>query len=176
MLTLSRLSCIGEALRDGTFTFPTNTALIEVDRHRENVRYTYRQLRAEAERVAGHIEAHGFKPGDRAAVLMSNQSKWAISALGAFWAGAVLVPLDYKLTAEEQLALLVHAKPQVLFVEYPVWRLLLKLDLSRALAYVRPRPCFTCSCGGQMHVVRTRLRPPAARSAPIDDAAVVIAM
>jgi long-chain acyl-CoA synthetase len=61
---------------------------------------------------------------------MSNQSKWIIGGLGAVWAGAVLVPLDYKLTPEEQLALLAHAKPQVLFTEYPVWRLLLKLDLS----------------------------------------------
>jgi long-chain acyl-CoA synthetase len=130
MLTLSRLSCLGEALRDGTFTFPSNTAFIEVDRHRENARYTYRELRAQAEHITAHLEVHGFKAGDRAAVLMSNQSKWAINALGALWAGAVLVPLDYKLTPEEQLALLVHAKPQALFVEYPVWRLLLKLDLS----------------------------------------------
>ena len=40
---------------------------------------------------------------------MSNQSKWVISGLGALWAGAVLVPLDYKLTPDEQLALLAHA-------------------------------------------------------------------
>jgi hypothetical protein len=34
---------------------------------------------------------------------------------------------------------------------------LLKLDLSRALVHLRARPCFTCSCGGQMHIVRTRI-------------------
>lgn len=53
---------------------------------------------------------------------------------------------------------------------------LLKLDLSHALAHVRPRPCFTCSCGGQMHVLRTRLAPPAGQPAPTDDAAAVAAM
>ena len=130
MLDLSRLSCLGEALRDGVLTFKTNTALIEVDRHRENARYTYAELRRAAEHFAGHLQAHGFVPGDRVAILMSNQSKWLIGALGALWAGAVLVPLDYKLTPEEQLTLIAHAKPKVLYTEYPSLRALLKVDVS----------------------------------------------
>jgi long-chain acyl-CoA synthetase len=130
MLSLSRLSSIGEALRDAVLTYKTHTALIEVDRQRETARLTYSELRAQAEHLASHLEAHGFKQGERCAILMSNQSKWSISGLAAFWAGAVLVPLDYKLTPEEQLALIQHAKPKVLIVEYPVFRLLQKLDLS----------------------------------------------
>ncbi|MFM2419899.1 MAG: hypothetical protein RL385_4622, partial [Pseudomonadota bacterium] len=130
MLDLSRLSSLGEALRDGLLTFKTNTALIEADRHREKARYSYVELRRAAERVAGHLQMHGFVAGDRAAVLMSNQSKWVVSGLGALWAGAILVPLDYKLTPMEQLHLLAHARPRVLFTEYPAWRLLLKEDLS----------------------------------------------
>jgi long-chain acyl-CoA synthetase len=130
MLDLSRLSSLGEALRDGLLTFKTNTALIEADRHREKARYSYVELRRAAERVAGHLQAHGFAAGERAAVLMSNQSKWVVCGLGALWAGAVLVPLDYKLTPKEQLHLLAHAGPRVLFTEYPAWRLLLKEDLS----------------------------------------------
>jgi long-chain acyl-CoA synthetase len=130
VLELGRLSCLGEALRDALLTFKSNTALIEVDRHRENERLTYAELRRRAERFAAQLVAQGFGAGERCAVLMSNQSKWIVGGLGALWAGAVLVPLDYKLTPEEQLALLAHAKPQVLFTEYPVWRLLLKLDVS----------------------------------------------
>jgi long-chain acyl-CoA synthetase len=130
VLSLSRLSCIGEALRDAVLTYKTNTALIEVDRHRETARFTFSELRREAERVSAHLEANGFASGDRCAILMSNQSKWTISGLGALWAGAVLVPLDYKLTPEEQLALIKHAQPKVFVVEYPAWRLLLKQDLS----------------------------------------------
>ena len=37
---------------------------------------------------------------------MTNQSKWLISAYAIFFCGGVLVPLDYKLTAAEQLHLL----------------------------------------------------------------------
>jgi long-chain acyl-CoA synthetase len=130
MLDLARLSCLGEALRDAVLTFKTNTALIEADRHRENLRLSYTELRRAAEGFAGDLAAHGFSPGDRCAILMSNQARWAIGGLGALWAGAVLVPLDYKLTPEEQLALIAHARPKVLFTEYPILRALLKLDVS----------------------------------------------
>ncbi|HEY6878790.1 MAG TPA: AMP-binding protein [Polyangiales bacterium] len=130
MLDLSRLSCLGEALRDAVLTYKTNVALIEADRHREQVRYTYSELRREAERFAGALQGHDFAAGDRCAVLMSNQSKWLIAAVGALWSGAVLVPLDYKLTAKEQLALIAHAKPKVLLVEYGTLRPMLKEDVS----------------------------------------------
>lgn len=130
MLDLSRLTCLGEALRDGVLTFKTNVALIEADRHRESARYSYGELRRASERFAGHLQAHGFAAGDRCAILMSNQSKWVIGGLGALWAGAVLVPLDYKLTPEEQLALIAHAQPKVLYTEYASLRALLKADVS----------------------------------------------
>jgi long-chain acyl-CoA synthetase len=128
---------LGDALRDGVLTYKSNVALIEIDRHRENARLTFSELRRAAERFAGHLQAAGFVKGDRCAILMSNQSKWLIGALGALWAGAVLVPLDYKLTAKEQLALLAHAKPKVLFVEYPVLRTLLKEGHASVLERVR---------------------------------------
>ena len=130
MFDLARLTCLGEALRDAVCTFKSNVALIEADRHRENLRLTYSELRRASERLAGHLEAHGFAPGDRCAILMSNQAKWIVGALGALWAGGVLVPLDYKLTPEEQLALIAHARPKVLFTEYASLRPLLKLDVS----------------------------------------------
>ncbi|MCG8557538.1 MAG: long-chain fatty acid--CoA ligase, partial [Proteobacteria bacterium] len=122
LLDLRRLDCLGAALRDACLTYNSNTALIETDRVRDNTRLTYPQLRAEAEMVAARLQAAGFSPGDRCAIVMSNQSKWVIAGLGALWAGAVLVPLDYKLTAAEQLALLAHAKPKALITEYPLWR------------------------------------------------------
>ena len=130
MLSLDRISCVGEALRDGMVTFKTNTALIEADRHRENGQWTYRQLKGEAERFAALIQTHGFEPGDRCAIIMQNQSKWVMSGLGGFWAGGVLVPIDYKLTEPEQLVLLGHCKPKVLVTEYSTWRKMQKEDLS----------------------------------------------
>lgn len=122
MLELSRIGSIGEAIRDSIVTHKDAIALIEADRHRENVRYTYRELREQAERFGALLQAVGIAPGDRIAILMQNQSKWIISALGALWVGATLMPLDYKLTAREQLALCAHGKPKVLVTEFSRWQ------------------------------------------------------
>lgn len=121
MLDLSRTSSLGEALRDATTTFKSRLGLIEADRHRESARFTFAEIRGLAEGLAAALQARGFAPGDRCAILMQNQSKWPISAMAALWAGAVLVPLDYKLTTPEQLALIAHAKPRVLITEHSTW-------------------------------------------------------
>lgn len=143
MLYLQRIQSIGEALRDATVTFKSNEALIEAERHRENGRWTYQQLRAEAERFAALVEGQGFEAGDRCAIVMQNQSKWIFSGLGALWAGGTLVPVDYKLDARGQLELLQHCKPRVLVTEYGAW---LKLHresgdaLERVLVLVTEAP------------------------------------
>ncbi|HFE45986.1 MAG TPA: long-chain fatty acid--CoA ligase, partial [Nannocystis exedens] len=121
MLDLSRVRCLGDALRDASTTFKSKLALIEADRHRENCRYTFAEARRLAEGFAALIQGRGFAAGDRCAILMQNQSKWLLSATGALWAGAVLVPLDYKLTAREQLDLLAHCRPRVLVTEASTW-------------------------------------------------------
>jgi long-chain acyl-CoA synthetase len=143
MLDLSRLSSVGEAIRDTIVTHKANVALIEAERHRENGRWTYRELRREAERFGALLQAQGFAPGDRCAILMQNQAKWIFSGLGAFWVGATLVPLDYKLTAAEQLALVAHAKPRVLVTEYSRWLELCKEPqgpLEKVLVLVTEAP------------------------------------
>lgn len=52
---------------------------------------------------------------------MTNQSKWLISAYSILFIGGVLVPLDYKLTPDEQWQLLKHSCAKVLITEYPIW-------------------------------------------------------
>lgn len=119
---LDRTACLGEALRDSVLAYKSNLALAEADRHAETRQLTYLELKRAAERIAARMQARGFAAGDRAAVLMSNQSRWAEGALGALWAGGILVPLDYKLTGAEQAALLERARPAVLLTEYAVYR------------------------------------------------------
>jgi long-chain acyl-CoA synthetase len=53
---------------------------------------------------------------------MTNQSKWLISAYALFYCGAVMVPLDYKLTPTEQWQLLKHSGAELLITEYGIWR------------------------------------------------------
>jgi long-chain acyl-CoA synthetase len=122
MLNLDQYSCLGAALRDALDRWPNETCLIEADRDREKTRLTYSDFKDVALPLARAFEDAGFSSGDRAAVIMTNQSKWLISAYAVFYRGGVLVPLDYKLTAAEHLQLLAHSKAKFLIVEYYLWR------------------------------------------------------
>jgi long-chain acyl-CoA synthetase len=130
MLDLSQYESLGAALSGAIERWPDEVCLIEADRENERCRLTYREFRNEALRLAGGLQANSFAVDDRAAILMSNQSKWLISAYAVFFCGGVVVPLDYKLTATEHLALLAHSKSRVLIVEYPIWRALSQSDFS----------------------------------------------
>ena len=122
MLDLQEYSCLGAALRDALDRFSGETCLIEADREREKTRLTYSDFKEISLPLARALEDADFDAGDRAAILMTNQSKWLISAYAIFYVGGVLVPLDYKLTAVEQLQLLEHSKAKVLVVDYYLWQ------------------------------------------------------
>jgi long-chain acyl-CoA synthetase len=122
MLDLRQYASLGAALKDALERWPNETCLIEADRDREKVRLTYSDFREMARPLCRALEDADFKAGDRAAVIMTNQSKWLISAYSIFFSGGVLVPLDYKLTAVEHLQLLAHSKARFLVVEYYLWR------------------------------------------------------
>jgi long-chain acyl-CoA synthetase len=126
MLDLSQYTCLGAALRDALDRFSTQTCLIEADRDREKVRLTYSDFKETALPLARALEDADFDPNDRAAIIMTNQSKWLISAYAVFHCGGVLVPLDYKLTAAEHLQLLAHSKSKVLIVEYHLWQAIMQ--------------------------------------------------
>jgi long-chain acyl-CoA synthetase len=126
MLDLNQYTCLGAALRDALDLFPSEVCLIEADRDREKVRLTYSDFKEIALPLARALEDADFDPGDRAAIIMTNQSKWLISVYAIFYCGGVLVPLDYKLTAAEHLQLLAHSKAKVLIVEYHLWRAIMQ--------------------------------------------------
>jgi len=122
MLDLSKYQSIGEALRDALDQFSKEVCLIEADREREKERLTYRDFKERAHPLAKALQETGFSAGSLASIIMTNQSKWLISAYAIFFAGGVLVPLDYKLTPDEQWQLLKHSGATVLITEYPIWR------------------------------------------------------
>lgn len=122
MLDLSKYQSIGAALKDALEHFSNEVCLIEADREREKERLTYLEFKARAHPLAKALQDAGFVAGDRASIIMTNQSKWLISAYAIFYTGSVLVPLDYKLTPDEQWQLLKHSGAKVLVTEYPIWR------------------------------------------------------
>ena len=136
MLDLSNYQSIGAALKDALQRFAEEVCLIEADREREKERLKYCDFKVRAHPLAKAFEDAGFSAGDRASIIMTNQSKWLISAYAVFFAGGVLVPLDYKLTPDEQWQLLKHSAASVLITEYPIWRQL-SVSGERASANVQ---------------------------------------
>ena len=128
MLDLSKYNSLGEALGAALEQWPDEICLIEADRDREKARLTYRQFKQAALPIARALQEAGFREGTRAAIIMTNQPKWLISAYAIFFCGGILVPLDYKLSADEQLSLLAHSHAEFLIVEYPLWRAITKSE------------------------------------------------
>jgi long-chain acyl-CoA synthetase len=134
MLDLRQYNSLGEALRAALDRWPDEICLIEADRERENVRLTYHQFKEQALPLASRLQNAGLQDGTRAAIIMTNQSKWLISAHAIFFCGGVLVPLDYKLTAAEQLQLLAHSRAEFLIIEYHLWRAITQAEQFKNLA------------------------------------------
>jgi len=128
LLDLKNYTSLGAALRDALERWPGEVCLIEADRERENCRLTYRDFQQRALPLARFLEGAGFGGRSRAAICMTNQSKWLLSAYAIFYRGGVLVPLDYKLAGREQLELLSHSHADVLVVEYHLWRLMMQAE------------------------------------------------
>jgi long-chain acyl-CoA synthetase len=122
MLDLAKYPSIGAALKDALDQFANEICLIESDRDREKERLTYRDFKDRALPLASALQQAGLEANDRAAIIMTNQSKWLISAYAIFFRGGILVPLDYKLPPDEQWQLLTHSGASVLITEYPIWR------------------------------------------------------
>ena len=78
------------AARDGG-----KVALIEGE-----VRQTYAELDAEANRVANALAARGVRQGDRVALLAHNCRGYVVSSFAPAKLGAVLVPVNFMLGAD----------------------------------------------------------------------------
>jgi fatty-acyl-CoA synthase len=105
---LSPLSFLERSAR----VWPDKTAVIYGTR-----RLTYRKLAAEAQRVARALRASGVGPGDRVAYLMPNLPEMLIAHYAVPLAGAVLVAVNTRLTAEEVAYILSHSGAKIVVAD-----------------------------------------------------------
>lgn len=76
----------------------------------EDRRWTYAELQADVNALAAGLAADGVTRGSRIAVVASNVPEFLVLAMALSRLGAVLVPLNYRLTAGELAHLLGHAQ------------------------------------------------------------------
>jgi len=139
-------------------------------------RLTRKELRAEAEQVAGGLQQLGVKPGDRVAIYAASSLDWVIAYLGLQRAGAALVPMNPDYHSAEAEHILNDSDPTLVIADAPraaiahgLGRRVISVDeLPRAIA--PPMPDLTPeSLAAIMYTSGTTGRP---KGAIIDHGAV----
>ncbi|MFZ1177655.1 MAG: 3-((3aS,4S,7aS)-7a-methyl-1,5-dioxo-octahydro-1H-inden-4-yl)propanoate--CoA ligase FadD3 [Mycobacterium sp.] len=89
---------------------PEHPALITDDRS-----FTAASLRDEVHRAAAALITLGVQPGDRVAIWSPNTWHWVVACLAIHHAGAAMVPVNTRYTAEEAAEILARTRAPVLF-------------------------------------------------------------
>ncbi len=82
-------------------SIPDKIAL-QMQRDKEWVRYSYRQLYEASRQIAFVLWEHGYRKGDRVILFAENQPEWGVAYLAAVQIGVVVVPIDPQ-TAEDEI-------------------------------------------------------------------------
>ncbi|MEV6771199.1 amino acid adenylation domain-containing protein [Nocardia sp. NPDC051030] len=80
-------------------------------------RYTYRELRDAAARMAGELAAHGVGPEKVVALALPRSTRSVIGLLAAFAAGGAYVPIDITLPAARIESILRQAQPTLVLTD-----------------------------------------------------------
>ncbi|QQR89612.1 MAG: AMP-binding protein [Myxococcales bacterium] len=165
---------LGEALRDSIITYKDSLALCEMNRKRQVRALSYLDVAKEAARVLAFLKSQHVDSNDRVAIVMSNQSNWLIGAYAIFLRGAVLVPIDYKLSAQEQAALLQHSGVKLVLSEYAVWQKLHQCTTLAALVSELPDQAFIANTVRWEHLPAAELDFKTCSTAGRDDLATIV--
>jgi long-chain acyl-CoA synthetase len=78
--------------------------------------WTWGQVADQTRRMAAHLQAQGWAPGSKVAILSKNCAWWLMSDLAIWMAGHVSVPLYPTLAAETVKQILTHSEAKACFI------------------------------------------------------------
>jgi long-chain acyl-CoA synthetase len=78
--------------------------------------FTWAQAMDETRRMAAWLQAQGFEPGSRIALMSKNTAWWIMADVAIWMAGHVSVPIYPNLTADSVRAILEHSESRLIFV------------------------------------------------------------
>lgn len=99
-------------LRYAEQQYPRKTAVVCND-----LRFTYAEFAARCALLGGALRAAGIQPGDRVAFLSTNCHRLLEAYYGVLEAGAVLLPLNIRLSPDELAYILNDSGARILFLE-----------------------------------------------------------
>ncbi|MFJ1929799.1 MULTISPECIES: class I adenylate-forming enzyme family protein [unclassified Streptomyces] len=119
------------AFRDSVARAPDHPALAYFDGH-----LSYRETDELSDSVAGHLAARGLERGDRVAIMLQNSPHFVLALLGAWKAGATVVPLNPMYKSGEVGHVLKDAEVSALICSDRAWESYLR-DTAAAAPAVR---------------------------------------
>lgn len=175
------------AFRAAAARTPEHTALAYFDG-----RLSYADTDALSDSVAGHLAARGLGPGDRVAIMLQNSPHFVLALLGAWKAGATVVPVNPMYKSGEVRHVLHDAEVTALVCSDRAWEAYLRdtaadspvrialtacerdlqsRDDARVLGFERlPHPA---DADDLLTVARAGTKPPADREPAADDIALI---
>ncbi|WP_031075500.1 AMP-binding protein [Streptomyces sp. NRRL S-118] len=124
------------ALRAAVARAPGHTALAYFDG-----RLTYRETDALSDSVAGFLAARGVRRGDRVAIMLQNTPHFVLALLGAWKAGATVVPLNPMYKSAEVAHVLTDSGATVLVCADQAWEAYLRDTAAASSARVALTAC-----------------------------------
>jgi fatty-acyl-CoA synthase len=110
-----RDTTVGEVLREAAARWPERTALVEADGSQTGRRWSYAELLADSERLAGALLTR-FRPGERIALWAPNAPEWVVMEFALALAGLTLVTVNPGYQARELDFVLRQSKAAGLFL------------------------------------------------------------
>jgi len=116
---------VDDFLRRAAQLYPDKLAIVDGAK-----RFTYREFAQRVNRLSHALLRLGVRPGDRVCILSPNSHFFLESFYGTSQIGAILVPLNYRLTAADHEYILNHAGVTVVLVDW---------EYTRVVDEIRPR-------------------------------------
>mgnify|MGYP001826821913 FL=1 len=118
---------IGDSLSTRAYLNPNKEAVFDVEKHQ---RFTFTQLNDRANQCNAALKSLGLQHGDRVALLAYNGHEFLESFFGPAKSGLVLMPLNWRLTADELAFILKDGGAKAL---------IFNADFAPAVAEIRAR-------------------------------------
>ena len=135
----------GQSLGRAARYFPERTAFAA-----NGTRLAFRELHDRVGRLAAALTKHGFKGGDRLAILLPNEPEYIELVYACAWLGVTAVPLNTRLSVKEIDGILADAQPRGLIrhSSLPVptvrvlWQVILDQDPLELQSNSIPEPIY----------------------------------
>ena len=98
---LKRHRSLVAMLENAADRYGSRVALIARQPSGQKTSMTYRELRDSSHRAALLLLSRGVKPGDRVLLIGENSPDWVLAYFAIVCAGAIAVPLDHLISADE---------------------------------------------------------------------------